>query len=208
MYGKIDDDLFSSIKSEIDFIQTNKNSYKEYNSNLAGNIEEEYNLEKTYLKISEFMSESANEYVRNYNFPFDVEGKAISCYVSKCWVNFQKKHEFNPIHNHGGDLSFVIWIKLPYNMEDELSLPSVKKSNTPRAGTFCFVYTDNLGRVISSPIYADKKHEQTFMLFPASLAHVVYPFYTSDDYRISISGNIRIETEEDLKTSTPFVEVK
>jgi hypothetical protein len=33
------------------------------------------------------------------------------------------------------------------------------------------------------------------MLFPSKLKHGVNPFYTSDDYRISISGNIRIQNE-------------
>ena len=27
-------------------------------------------------------------------------------------------------------------------------------------------------------------------MFPAGLNPVVYPFYTSDDYRITISGNV------------------
>ena len=36
----------------------------------------------------------------------------------------------------------------------------------------------------------DKAWEGTMILFPSSLNHNVYPFYTSDDYRISISGNL------------------
>ena len=35
------------------------------------------------------------------------------------WVNFQRKYEFNPLHKHSGLLSFVIWMKIPYNFEDE-----------------------------------------------------------------------------------------
>ena len=36
----------------------------------------------------------------------------------------------------------------------------------------------------------DKSWEGVMILFPADTAHQVYPFYTSDDYRISISGNL------------------
>jgi hypothetical protein len=32
--------------------------------------------------------------------------------------------------------------------------------------------------------------ENTLLLFPAKLTHAVYPFYSSDDYRISVSGNV------------------
>jgi len=28
------------------------------------------------------------------------------------------------------------------------------------------------------------------LIFPARMTHCVYPFYTSQDYRISISGNV------------------
>ena len=36
----------------------------------------------------------------------------------------------------------------------------------------------------------DNEYEGKIMMFPSSLVHCVYPFYTSDDYRISLSGNI------------------
>jgi hypothetical protein len=32
------------------------------------------------------------------------------------------------------------------------------------------------------------------ILFPAKMMHTVYPFYSSDDFRISISGNLRVST--------------
>jgi hypothetical protein len=36
----------------------------------------------------------------------------------------------------------------------------------------------------------DNTWEGKMALFPADLNHIVYPFYTSEDYRISISGNV------------------
>jgi len=32
-------------------------------------------------------------------------------------------------------------------------------------------------------------------MFPSQLIHAVYPFYTSDEYRISVSGNIKFKVE-------------
>ena len=39
----------------------------------------------------------------------------------------------------------------------------------------------------------DKKFEGTMLFFPSWLQHQVYPFYTSDEKRVSLSGNIIIK---------------
>ena len=36
--------------------------------------------------------------------------------------------------------------------------------------------------------------EGTMLFFPAKLQHCVYPFYNCDEDRISISGNIKLNT--------------
>ena len=58
---------------------------------------------------------------------------------------------------------------------------SLKKNNTN------FVPLDSEHFSIWSLIKSDEKK---IIMFPAGLNHVVYPFYTSDDYRITISGNV------------------
>ena len=35
----------------------------------------------------------------------------------------------------------------------------------------------------------DKSFEGKILMFPSYMQHQVFPFYTSDDYRITISGN-------------------
>jgi len=37
----------------------------------------------------------------------------------------------------------------------------------------------------------DKSFENKLLMFPASYNHQVYPFYTSDEERITVSGNVR-----------------
>jgi hypothetical protein len=34
------------------------------------------------------------------------------------------------------------------------------------------------------------------IMFPSSLNHMVSPFYTSDEYRISISGNLIVSSKK------------
>ena len=49
-----------------------------------------------------------------------------------------------------------------------------------------------MGRITPAMVPVDKTYEGTIVMFPSEMLHAVYPFYTSDDYRISVSGNLRI----------------
>jgi hypothetical protein len=104
------------------------------------------------------------------------------------WLNYQKKHEFNPAHDHDGDLSFVMWLKIPYDLKSELSLQNVRNSNSPRNSMFEFV-----GDNYSFQIPVSKQMEGSIIMFDSSQRHLVYPFYTSDEFRISFSGNINVK---------------
>ena len=146
---------------------------------LAGNIEHQY-----------LLSEEGIEIIRPIlNLALSGETNRRSWMID-AWVNFQKKHEFNPLHNHSGLWSFVLWLDIPYNIDDELSLPWVKNSNSPSASIFSLVHTNPLGELTTEDFFLDKKDNGRMLIFPSKMFHVVYPFYTSDDYRISISGNL------------------
>ena len=106
------------------------------------------------------------------------------------WVNFQKKYEFNPMHLHDGVMSFVIWMKIPYKYEDEMQHETAKKVNSCMNGSFEFIYTNLLGAITGYQYSLSPEAEGGVLIFPSALHHVVHPFYTSDEERISISGNI------------------
>jgi len=109
------------------------------------------------------------------------------------WANFQKKHEFHPHHIHGGVYSFVIWARIPYNVEDEIAV--FPNATYKCASMFTFYYTDILGQVRSHPVPVDHSYEGIICLFPKGLGHSVNPFYTSDEYRIAVSGDIVMDTD-------------
>ncbi len=122
------------------------------------------------------------------------EAKSIGYELSKMemlWVNWQKKHEFNPLHAHSGEVSFVIWMKIPYNHEDEKKRPQAGEVyGQTHSGCFEFVCTNQLGQLTQYQYHLSTEYEGILVVFPASLRHQVYPFYTSDEDRISISGNL------------------
>lgn len=110
------------------------------------------------------------------------------------WANFQKKHEFHPHHIHGGVYSFVIWVKMPYKVEEEIAV--FPKATLKCASMFTMMYTDIMGVARSFPVPADESYEGIICLFPAKLGHLVYPFYTSDEYRIGVSGDLIIDWDD------------
>jgi hypothetical protein len=176
-----------------------KNNNLGIQKKLAGNLEEEYEIKIDDEKISKdfltIISGLIYEYEKRYYYPNSIQvlDNNLPYKLGEMWVNYQKKYEFNPLHKHPGIFSYVIWINIPYNIEDELKNPSSSNSNYNVPSFFQFVYNDVYGTATHN-IPIDKTYEGKMIIFPSFLQHVVYPFYTSDEYRISISGNICLET--------------
>jgi len=177
------------------YIKNNGNKNKSNNS-LAGNISNSF-----------FLKDKDNWFFKNVLIPLikqykkeELEAIVPSILTKHCsyvldtiWVNFQNKYEFNPVHYHSGVFSFVVWIQIPSSYKKEKELKFIKKSNSPCANTFEFIYTNILGKVCTEKIYLEPEDEGTIILFPGSLLHQVYPFYLSNKKRISISGNIKLD---------------
>ena len=182
-----------------------------HKKNLAGNISHSYLLKDPRdlvipnlydivfnqvdnPKMFDFISmELENIYKR-----IGLENVRLEPYLTKLWVNFQKKGEFQPIHNHSGVFSFVIWMDIPYHSKDEGNLPTAKTSDkNHRGGNFSFVSSTDTSRTVSEyTIEMSPELNGYCCFFPSDSCHQVYPFYTSDKDRISISGNIMYRTEE------------
>jgi hypothetical protein len=189
---QLTEDQVVPIKQEIDKIKKNFILATEANAYLVGHIEKEYNLNtcKDYfnflLKDLVKIYEDTFGYIARQSYL----SKDAPLAVDDVWVNFQSKHEFNPAHDHSGVLSFVLWIQIPYSIKEEIMYSPGKKSKAPLSGHFGFYYTNSLGQISYYDIPADKSMENCMLIFPSRLNHTVHPFYSSDEYRISVSGNI------------------
>ena len=176
-------------------IETNKK--RSFKNNLAGNISSSYSLMD---RGDWFFTNVCTPLINAYSERFYNLGDSIPImgvhpyYMSTWWVNYQKQNEFNPIHNHQGVYSFVIWMKIPYDSKKQNLKDIARGSNNPQIGNFQFVYADILGRSESHEYRLSPEYEGTMLFFPAELDHMVYPFYDCDEDRISISGNIMIDT--------------
>tara|TARA_B100000287_G_C20605366_1_gene769841 strand:- start:817 stop:1452 length:636 start_codon:yes stop_codon:yes gene_type:complete len=170
------------------------NKKKNWKENLVGNISSSYHLVDrgnwfftnviTYLLRAyedKFVSLSKEEIYRDCPYQ-----------MNNWWVNYQKQNEFNPLHDHDGLYSFVIWMKIPYEWKEQNRNPISLDSGRPSIGDFQFVFLDMLGRVTTHRYRLSSGHEGTMLFFPAKMSHQVYPFFNCDEERISISGNISI----------------
>ena len=117
--------------------------------------------------------------------------------MDKFWVNYQKQNEFNPPHRHSGVYSFVIWMKIPTKHFEQNQNPISLNSNTSVISSFLFTYTDILGETKEYIYEMNPEMEGTILFFPSKLTHQVLPFYNCDQDRISISGNISIDTTQE-----------
>ena len=182
-------------------IEKAKIENKNANKYLAGNIKESLYLEdeddyffNTHLRDN--FERYAGEYLHGVCFRNAFSNvKTNKLILQEFWVNFSKKTEFNPLHNHGGWLSFVIWMKIPTKSEEQHNLPISKNTSLPASSDFMFTYTDILGSIQPMTWEMDPEIEGTMIVFPATLSHQVYPFYGSDDERVSISGNVYFDTD-------------
>jgi hypothetical protein len=195
---KFSEDLLKPIKEEVCKIKEDFNNpnNEAFNYKLAGNIAHEYKLKTSVQHLEEIIKPLIGIYDQQFDF-ISTQNQLTQnapIVLDDAWVNFQKKHEFNPNHSHRGIISFVIWLEIPYYIEDELKNSSGNASNYNSTANFEMSYTDILGKIRTFLIPVDKKIEGTICLFPASLVHCVYPFYTSDEYRISVSGNVCYRT--------------
>ena len=180
-----------------------KNKKENNNKNLAGNIDGSYLLmdrgdwfwanvlKPLCLKDDKEFGNMAHSIPTTCSHPL--------C-LSKWWVNYQKKHEFNPSHDHGGVYSFVIWMKIPKDIgfKKQKNIKISSHSNSPLPGVFELAYTDILGKICSHDYRLEPEDEGRMLFFPSKLRHTVYPFYNCDEERISVSGNIMLNTTTQL----------
>ena len=192
-YGYIQCSCPDDLKPKV--LEAIKSKDTPYQHQLVGQIEEEYLVEgldgewEDFIKCASLAHESS--FPGYWNYLKGIHHGEVGLHLSLPWVNYMKKNEYNPLHCHDGILSYVMWVKVPFFIEDEVQMyPSSKDSKAASTFTFVFGGTQGINQ-INIPV--DNTWEWEMVVFPSDLYHMVYPFQTSDDTRISISGNIHLD---------------
>lgn len=202
VYNQFTQDDLKFLYHQVDIIRNDFDSATPANQDLLGHIDHEYFLpDECRQQLEKLVMPLVGAYLKEYplynraklNLVYD----DATIFLSHAWVNFQKKYEYNPVHDHSGCFSFVLWLNIPYTREDEDAVSFTRKLHKDALtanGKFEFFYNDALGGIYSQKIPIDPSYEGVILLFPSSMKHCVYPFYTSDDYRISVSGNFFLKS--------------
>tara|TARA_Y100001968_G_scaffold1685_1_gene1446 strand:- start:3204 stop:3842 length:639 start_codon:yes stop_codon:yes gene_type:complete len=194
---KLDQEVVDYLWKIIDIAKTANKTHK---SKLIGNISKSLLLEDLDCFFYKSVCIPLVQYYRKCN-PGGTDpivqqtsllGSEIKLKLDKIWVNYQFKNEFNPYHDHLGLYSFAIWMKIPYSWKEQTKLPQFNdmKEGQIKAGNFEFEYNDSLGGVQTYSYRLSPELEGIMLFFPAKLRHCVYPFYETDEPRISIAGNL------------------
>ena len=188
--GQIPPEIYQDLNKEILDIHNDDRNIMKMNTSLAGQITKEYEISKSRQLLDPYLEKMGRTYQKEWDY-YPKENPNKDLKVESVWVNMQKKLEVNPLHNHDGTLSFVAWLHLPFKLEDERNMENCKMSRTKElTSTFQFVYNTALGTIANCPMFVESGWEGTIVMFPSKLLHIVYPFQTSDDYRVSIAGNL------------------
>ena len=197
LVDKAPQNVLEELGQQINELQSDFSKGKKANDYLAGEIQHEYVVPpqpqlKQYIKDLSQRFENESQYmISNYN-------PIPTLKFDNLWVNFQKKYEYNPIHNHKGVYSFVIWYKIPFTFENEAKHHYRSDETECSHGKFSFVVPNTFNKlcnIMNYPLEIDNSKEGYIAIFPSTLNHIVYPFYSSDEYRITVAGNVRLHNE-------------
>ena len=118
----------------------------------------------------------------------DTKPTVDNIHLVHSWIVSQYAGEYNPYHHHGGDISAVVYLKIPDGMEEELK--KEYEDHYPSNGLIEFMYGEN--QDMRSDNIKFKPEVGTILLFPSYLKHFVYPFYC-DGERRSMSFNAHMK---------------
>ena len=161
---------------------------QEYNSTkkLAGIMKDEWSFKKS---DREWIEKTLYPWFATYFKAFaqysGEEYEPVPFYLDDLWVNYQKANDFNPLHNHTGLLSFVLYLDVPEKILEE---HRQWDNRGPKPGMISFRYGEDKPMLSPMRMYIPKAGD--IFIFPAWLEHMVIPFKTPDVERVSVSGNI------------------
>ena len=182
-------DIIENLNDYVDQIIKDEKKGKELNhgKNLAGNVQQEFRLEKNFIEKSRwgiFLSSCAKAWIKQ------VLNEEISKFhLISTWIVRQFQNDYNPIHTHGGHLSGVGYLKIPKNFGEYHQKDKVNNQN----GKLALVHGSKMFMQESTYIVTPKVGD--FYFFPNYLMHTVYPFTGTDEERRSVSFNAMIDDD-------------
>ena len=112
---KIPKSTINKINKEVDkiIIDNKKLKKSDYSNKLVGQVKQEIQLSKKFIKknLFKFIESNVRGYIKKCT-----KNKIKKIILKNLWVVRQFKNEYNPIHFHKGNISGVGYLKVPNNI--------------------------------------------------------------------------------------------
>tara|TARA_Y100000592_G_scaffold60559_1_gene94630 strand:+ start:59 stop:691 length:633 start_codon:yes stop_codon:yes gene_type:complete len=176
-------------------LKDGKKDLASYHKKLAGHLNTQlrYNDDTTkwFYRESHFIWQAYREGWSNFT---GLTNEGVELSAHDLWVNFMKPGDFNPVHTHGGDYSFVIFLDVPEKLVKEQN--EFEGTSAP-PGSLMFEFTQQAKPKWAITGQSVKPRTGEMLIFPALLQHWVVPF-KSKCTRVSVSGNLEIVNRKNL----------
>ena len=201
LQGKLTDDMIKILDDRAtELLDDDKLSKKyDHSMNLAGNVKQEVRYPMEDLDSEKFkpiigaFAQIVKQYISIPPASDTISPEFVgSMVVESMWVVSQWAGDFNPFHVHQGELSGVIYLRVPPSLKDEYA----KEDHYPCVGDICWHHGQ-------AATFSGHKHQATpevgsIFLFPAWLSHGVYPFRTLNEERRSVSFNLHLKRKQPI----------
>ena len=139
-----------------------------------------------YLKnmISKSRAYIDNDFILHHPTRGNLHPSNENINISQSWIVSQYKGEYNPWHQHSGNLSAVIYLRLPDGMVEFFEKEG--EDHYPVGGAIQFMQGDK--QDLRSDTLTFRPAVGKMLIFPSWLKHSVYPFDV-DGERRSMSFN-------------------
>ena len=134
------------------------------------------------------------EYMGTYGCPFKVKSThEHGLAFNRFWCRASQRGDYQSIHDHLSVFTFVVWLKIPFDGKEEAE---AQAGFRPEASDFVLVYPDTCGQLMKKHYRLNPHMDGMMIFFPSDMNHLVYPHFTTDEWRISIAGDIALNSND------------
>ncbi len=181
--------LVNTLNKYVDEIISNEEKSKElnYGYQLAGNVKQEFKLEKEFVESSgwgKFLANNSSVWINKSTKP---PKKITKFNLISTWIVRQFENDYNPLHTHNGHISGVGYLKVPSSFGEY----SQKDKSANKNGSLQLVHGSK--SFICESTFNVTPKVGDFYFFPNYMMHTVYPFTNTNEERRSISFNAFVD---------------
>ena len=190
--GKVGENVLQELDARIE--ETGGKPEFDASGQLAGRIKKQTHLDDVIsdtVKV-QILNHCSTFYEKTAGVKIPLE----SIHLDSIWSNIQEAREYNPIHQHTGNFSFVIYTR---NDLEDLSAEEIQdneydnkivdyENQKPLAGLIELFYGE--GNWMNWTSYQHIPKRGDILIFPSWLRHTVYAHYEAGKIRISVAGNV------------------